>query len=229
MATLESWLSRWVLVATLLIGVLAGAVFFLSRATLGQGSQGDRATWSVTIENFGVDSQEIERGITIPLENELGAMTGLRDMRSTSEYGKARVVVTTEPGTDPSSTYLQLRDIADRVHRGLPRSAQKPQIGRSGSSQRPVFAASLRAVGLDADRFRELVDKELKPSFEKLDGVLPLTAQAEGELKKDGGRILLRYSGTEPKARLLLEGRDQAVLEKWSAKICDAIKKQIGA
>jgi hypothetical protein len=40
--------------------------------------------------------------------------------------------------------------------------------------------------------------------------------------------VLLRYSGTEPKARLLLEGRDAKVLEKWSQKICGAIQKQIG-
>ena len=66
-----------------------------------------------------------------------------------------------------------------------------------------------------------------KIPFEQL-GVLPFVAQAEEELKKDGGRVLLRYSGTEPKARLLLEGRDQAVLDKWSAKIIGAIKKQIG-
>jgi phosphoglucosamine mutase len=48
-------------------------------------------------------------------------------------------------------------------------------------------------------------------------------------VKPEGGRILLRYSGTEPKARLLLEGRDAAVLTQWSTRICDALKKQIGA
>ena len=48
------------------------------------------------------------------------------------------------------------------------------------------------------------------------------------ELQKQGGRVLLRYSGTEPKARLLLEGRDAKVLEGWSQKICGAIQKQIG-
>jgi len=68
-----------------------------------------------------------------------------------------------------------------------------------------------------------------KIPFEQLDGVLKLVAQAETELKSAGGRVLLRYSGTEPKARLLLEGRDAKVLEKWSQKICAAIQKQIGA
>jgi phosphoglucosamine mutase len=80
-------------------------------------------------------------------------------------------------------------------------------------------------------RFPQLVTnvkvREKKP-FEQLDGVTKLVAEAEKELKAQGGRLLLRYSGTEPKARLLLEGRDAKVLEGWSKKICGAIQKQIG-
>ena len=68
-----------------------------------------------------------------------------------------------------------------------------------------------------------------KIPFAQLDGVLKLVKQAEAELKSAGGRVLLRYSGTEPKARLLLEGRDAKILEKWSQKIISAIQKQIGA
>jgi phosphoglucosamine mutase len=81
-------------------------------------------------------------------------------------------------------------------------------------------------------RFPQLITnvrvREKKP-FERLDGVSKLVGEAETELKKQGGRLLLRYSGTEPKARLLLEGRDAKALEKWSQKICAAIQKQIGA
>jgi phosphoglucosamine mutase len=80
-------------------------------------------------------------------------------------------------------------------------------------------------------RFPQLVTnvivREKKP-FEQLDGVNQLVAGAEKELSAQGGRLLLRYSGTEPKARLLVEGRDAKVLEKWSRKICGAIQKQIG-
>jgi phosphoglucosamine mutase len=69
--------------------------------------------------------------------------------------------------------------------------------------------------------------REKKP-FEQLDGLAKLVATAETELKAQGGRLLLRYSGTEPKARLLLEGRDKSALEAWSAKILAVIKKEVG-
>ena len=68
-----------------------------------------------------------------------------------------------------------------------------------------------------------------KVPFEQLDGVAQLVTEAEAAVKPSGGRVLLRYSGTEPKARLLVEGRDSAVLEKWTQKIAEAVKKQVGA
>ena len=80
-------------------------------------------------------------------------------------------------------------------------------------------------------RFPQLVTNvkvREKIPFEKIDGVTKFVAAAEKKLKSAGGRVLLRYSGTEPKARLLLEGRDAKVLENWSKKICGAIQKQIG-
>ena len=81
-------------------------------------------------------------------------------------------------------------------------------------------------------RFPQLVTNvkvREKIPFEKLDGVLAMVLAAENQLKSAGGRVLLRYSGTEPKVRLLLEGREEKDLKKWSQKICGAIRKQIGA
>lgn len=81
-------------------------------------------------------------------------------------------------------------------------------------------------------RFPQLVTNILvreKRPFEELDTVPGLMAEAESELKGQGGRVLLRYSGTEPKARLLLEGRETATLEKWSRKISEALKRHVGA
>jgi phosphoglucosamine mutase len=81
-------------------------------------------------------------------------------------------------------------------------------------------------------RFPQLVSNvkvREKIPFEKLAGVMELVEKAEAAVKADGGRVLLRYSGTEPKARLLLEGRDHGELRRWSLQICEAIQRQVGA
>jgi phosphoglucosamine mutase len=80
-------------------------------------------------------------------------------------------------------------------------------------------------------RFPQIVTNILvreKRAFEELDNVGQLVADAEAELRTQGGRVFLRYSGTEPKARLLIEGRDRTMLEKWTHKIAEAIRKQVG-
>jgi phosphoglucosamine mutase len=73
----------------------------------------------------------------------------------------------------------------------------------------------------------DIVVREKRPFMEVAE-VGQLTADAEAELKTQGGRVFLRYSGTEPKARLLIEGRDRATLEKWTHRISEAIRKQVG-
>ncbi|MGI9087854.1 MAG: phosphoglucosamine mutase [Chthoniobacterales bacterium] len=74
---------------------------------------------------------------------------------------------------------------------------------------------------------RNLRVKE-KPPLEDLPAVMKLVGEAEREL--DGkGRVLLRYSGTEPKIRLLIEGRELAQIDRQASRIADAIQSAIGA
>jgi phosphoglucosamine mutase len=91
---------------------------------------------------------------------------------------------------------------------------------------------SMSALAKCWSRFPQLVTNirvREKTPFEQLEGLPQLVKQAEDALKADGGRLLLRYSGTEPKARLLMEGRNAGLLETWSRKIADAIKRHVGA
>ena len=73
-----------------------------------------------------------------------------------------------------------------------------------------------------------IVVREKRP-FDELDNLPNLVAEAENELRPQGGRLFLRYSGTEPKARLLVEGHDTATLQKWSQRITEVIKNNLGA
>ena len=42
------------------------------------------------------------------------------------------------------------------------------------------------------------------------------------------GRILIRYSGTEPLLRVMIEGADQAVITGWANAIADAVRSELG-
>jgi len=50
------------------------------------------------------------------------------------------------------------------------------------------------------------------------------------ELRLEGsGRLLVRYSGTEPLLRVMLEGQDQGEIRRWGQEIIDAVKQHVGA
>ena len=49
----------------------------------------------------------------------------------------------------------------------------------------------------------------------------------EGKLGIEG-RVLIRYSGTEPLLRVMIEGQDKYEITSWANEICDLVKKNIG-
>jgi phosphoglucosamine mutase len=70
-------------------------------------------------------------------------------------------------------------------------------------------------------RVREKVDLRTVPAV--------AAAMANVEARVDGrGRLLVRYSGTEPLLRVMIEGQDQDEIRKWAQEIVDVVKKEIG-
>ncbi len=54
-------------------------------------------------------------------------------------------------------------------------------------------------------------------------------AIARVETALDGrGRVLVRYSGTEPLLRVMIEGEDQATVQAWAEEIADAVRTTLG-
>ena len=42
------------------------------------------------------------------------------------------------------------------------------------------------------------------------------------------GRLLVRYSGTEPLLRVMLEGRHEDEIRAWAQEIVDVVKEHLG-
>jgi phosphoglucosamine mutase len=67
-----------------------------------------------------------------------------------------------------------------------------------------------------------------KPPIQEMPAVARLIAEVEQKLGKDG-RVLVRYSGTEPKARVMIEGPEEGLIRGLAEQIAGAIRDEVGA
>ncbi len=68
--------------------------------------------------------------------------------------------------------------------------------------------------------------REKRP-FEEVPEITAAASEIENELGETG-RLLLRYSGTENLARVMIEGNDQTEIEEQANRLADVIKKILG-
>ncbi|MFB3126053.1 MAG: phosphoglucosamine mutase, partial [Candidatus Acidiferrales bacterium] len=67
-----------------------------------------------------------------------------------------------------------------------------------------------------------------KVPLEQLPAVQQAIQEAEAALG-ERGRVLVRYSGTEPLLRVMVEAESQADVERWTGEIADAVDKAVGS
>ena len=67
-----------------------------------------------------------------------------------------------------------------------------------------------------------------KRPFAELPGVQEVARQVEAELG-DRGRLLLRYSGTEPLARVMIEGENEEQIRNQADRLAEAIRRELGS
>jgi phosphoglucosamine mutase len=67
-----------------------------------------------------------------------------------------------------------------------------------------------------------------KPRLESHPRVGPVVAEIESALE-GSGRLVLRYSGTEPLARVMIEGRNEAVVREQAERLAAVIEMELGA
>jgi phosphoglucosamine mutase len=96
------------------------------------------------------------------------------------------------------------------------------EVRRSGQSldalttDLTVFPQTLVNV-----RFRERKPLDQLPKVQE-------RIRAAEEAFGDAGRVLVRFSGTEPLARVMVEGPDNATVQHWAEQIAGAIREEIG-
>ena len=94
--------------------------------------------------------EEVERQITFPVEQALGGLQGLEEVRSISKFGLSQVVVIFEDGTD---IYFARQQINERLGEAqLPQGIERPTMGPVATGLGEVYHYLLSERRLRPDR-----------------------------------------------------------------------------
>src|SRR3954449_7098119 len=113
--------------------------------------------------------EEVERQFTFPVEQALGGLKGLEEVRSISKFGLSQVVAIFEDGTD---IYFARQQINERLGEAqLPEGVERPTMGPVATGLGEVYHYFLSSRIYDLTELRSLEDWVVRPRLRRVPGV----------------------------------------------------------
>ena len=155
----------------MLMATLAVAIFgFISFGNLPIELLPDLSYPSLTVQTEYEDAAPIsvEQFITRPIEEAVGVIPGVRDMRSVSRAGLSEIVLEFEWDEPMDYAAMEVREKLGLVE--LPREADLPRVLRFDPSLDPILRLAFSG-DRSLDDLRQLADRWVKPRLEAVRGV----------------------------------------------------------
>ena len=172
----------------------------------------DKAEITVNTIWPGASPQEVEREIADEQEDVLKSVEGLVEMKSESFYGRGRVTLKFQVGTDPDTALLKVSNNLNQVPE-YPDEAEEPVLVSSGSEQNAIAWIILERLSGDNTGIEteyQFVKDFVKPRFERIPGV------AESEI----------YGGVEPEMQVTFDPNSLAAHNITIAEVAAALNRE---
>lgn len=167
-----------VVVLTLLVLIVAGAMAYFSIA---KESSPDVPIpmFYVSLVHDGISPEDAERLLIKPMEKELQALEGLKEMKSVAAENYASILLEFSAGADIDQALLDVREKVDLAKNNLPPDTLEPTVKEINIALFPVISISLSGPIPE----RELVNlaQSLQDDLESLSGVLEVKIGGERE------------------------------------------------
>ncbi|MEM9172357.1 MAG: efflux RND transporter permease subunit [Pseudomonadota bacterium] len=180
---------RPITVLMLFLAVVMFGAVSLSRLSVNLLPDLSYPTLTVRTELTGAAPQELESLITKPIEEAVGTISGVRQVRSVSRTGQSDVTIEFNWGTDMNLSSVDVREKLDVLM--LPLEAKRPLLLRFDPSSEPIMRL---ALGLNSSSegtvtlqtlkdLRQFAEDDIKDDLESVDGVA--AAKVSGGLEDE--------------------------------------------
>lgn len=122
----------------------------------------------------GMPANQVERIITIPLEKELSAISGIKDIHSASKNSESLIILNFNRKTDINTKILEVNQIYEKIKPDLPREIDTPIIAKYNQYDTPIYIISIHSKTKTQEELRQIAETSLKQKFMRLQGVANL-------------------------------------------------------
>ena len=176
----EFSIGRPVTLAMITICLLVLGTVSLQRLPLEQLPSISSSGIRITANYKNTAPEEVERLITLPLEEVLATLQNIETISSSSSKDRASVRVEFKAGTDMDLANMEVRERIDQVSGLLPEDLDRVRIWRWQSDQRATVYASIAWSG-EGERLFDIASKVVEPRLLRLEGVANVTVEGIDE------------------------------------------------
>ncbi len=127
---------------------------------------------TVATSYAGLPAGEVLELVTMPIEDALSTLQGIRHISSTSLDGISLVECSFSWGTDMGQAGIQARELSDIASLALPERASKPLILPVNPTERPMLALGVfPRDGMDQPALKRLCEREVRTAVQQAVGV----------------------------------------------------------
>lgn len=124
----------------------------------------------VSTEYTGISASEMRSMVTVPLEDSLASIKGLKRITSVSREGLSLITIELHWGTDVDMALVECRELIDVNFEKLPSQCKKPVVTKNDASRSDTMAIVLIPRDGDLVYARYIAEKEIKPKLQRIEG-----------------------------------------------------------
>jgi hydrophobe/amphiphile efflux-1 (HAE1) family protein len=135
----------------------------------------DRPVVMVRVQFPGASPETIDSEVTSLIEGAVARVSGVRELRSSSEENNGRVRVEFAPGVDLDTAAADVREAVSRVERQLPDRIEQVTVVKADDDAGAIINISATSDKLTNEELARVVEQDIVPEIISIEGVADVT------------------------------------------------------
>ena len=131
----------------------------------------DRPIATVRAVLPGAAPETVDAEVTSVLEGAAARVSGVREIRSSSEENSARIRVEFNPGVDLDNAASDLREAVSQVSRRLPDRVEQVSVVKADDDAEAIVSLAVVSDVYDQQELTRLIENDIVPELTAIDGV----------------------------------------------------------